>query len=317
MQVSELIKNSNGKTAFSFELLPPLKGKSIRQVFNVVERLKEFDPKYINITTHHSENVYEKCEKGILRKRTIRKRPGTVAIAAAIQNKYNITAVPHIITKGFSREETEYALFDLSFLGVTDLLLLRGDSSKLDEEQLALDSHQYATGLQTQVNNFNKGISYDGSTFDPPLKPFSYGMACYPEKHAESPNMEAEIYYLKKKVENGADYLVTQMFFDNEKYFKFVELCRKENIHVPIIPGIKPIHTKDQLTLLPKIFRSSFPDALSHALKACKTDEDAKVVGIEWCIKQCKELIAHKVPSIHFYSYMASESVYKIAKEIY
>lgn len=317
MQVSELIKNRNGKTAFSFELLPPLKGKSILQVFKVIDRLIEFDPKYINITTHHSENVYETCEKGIMRKRSIRKRPGTVAIAAAIQNKYNITAVPHIITKGFSKEETEYALFDLSFLGVTDLLLLRGDCSKLDEEQLALDSHQYATGLQTQVNNFNKGISYDGSTFDPPLEPFSYGMACYPEKHADSPDMDTEIYYLKEKVENGADYLVTQMFFDNEKYFKFVERCKKENIHVPIIPGIKPIHTKDQLTLLPKVFRASFPDALQKELKACKTDEDAKNVGVEWSIQQCKELIAHNVPSIHFYAYMASKSVYKVAKEIY
>lgn len=317
MQVSELIKNTNGKTGFSFELLPPLKGNSIQQVFDVVERLKEFDPKYINITTHHSENVYEKCEKGILHKRKLRKRPGTIAIAAAIQNKYNITAVPHIITKGFSKEETEYALLDLSFLGVTDLLLLRGDSSKLDEEQLALDSHEYATGLQNQVNNFNKGISYDGSTFDPPLEPFLYGMACYPEKHADSPDMRTEIYYLKKKVENGADYLVTQMFFDNKKYFKFVELCKKENIHVPIIPGIKPIHTKDQLIVLPKIFRTTLPDVLSKELKACKTDENAKELGIEWGIKQCEELISHKVPSIHFYSFMASESVYEIAKEIY
>ena len=317
MQVSELIKNKLGETAFSFELLPPLKGNSIQQVYNVVERLKEFDPKYINITTHHSENIYKKCEKGILHKRHIRKRPGSVAIAAAIQNKYNIVAVPHIITKGFTREETEYALFDLSFLGVNDVLLLRGDTSKLDMEQLEMDSHEHATGLQEQVNNFNHGISFDGSTFDAPLEPFSYGMACYPEKHAESPDMKSEIFYLKKKVENGADYLVTQMFFDNDKFFKFVELCRKENINVPIIPGIKPIHTKDQLTILPEIFRSSLPDALKQELKACKTDDDAKVLGVEWCIKQCRELIAHKVPSIHFYSYMASESVYKIAQAIY
>ena len=317
MQVLELIKNNQGKTAFSFELLPPLKGNSIQQVFNVVERLKEFDPKYINITTHHSENVIVKCEDGIEQKRNVRKRPGTVAIAAAIQNKYGITAVPHIITKGFTQEETEYALFDLSFLGVHDLLLLRGDASNLDERQIAMDSHDYATGLQTQVNNFNKGIAFDGSPFDTPESPFSYGMACYPELHAESSSMESELFYLKKKVENGADYLVTQMFFDNDKFFNFVDLCRKEGITVPIIPGIKPIHLKNQLTILPKIFRSDIPKELANELQNCKNDEEAKEVGVEWCIKQCKELIAHKVPSIHFYTFMASDSVYKIAKAIY
>ena len=317
MQVSELIKNNQGKTAFSFELLPPLKGNSIQQVFNVVERLKEFDPKYINITTHHNENIFVKCEDGSLQKRSIRKRPGSVAIAASIQNRYGITTVPHIISAGFTKEDTEYALFDLSFLGVHDLLLLRGDSSNLDEDQLAMNSHNYATGLQTQVNNFNKGIAIDGSPFDAPEFPFSYGMACYPELHAESPDMESELFYLKKKVENGADYLVTQMFFDNNKYFQFVDLCRQEGISVPIIPGIKPIHLKSQLTVLPKIFRSSIPDELAHELQKCKNDVDAKEVGVEWCIKQCKELVAHNVPSIHFYSFMASESVYKVAKEIY
>ena len=317
MQVSELIRSNQGKTAFSFELLPPLKGNSIQQVFNVVERLKEFDPKYINITTHHSENVTVKCEDGTLQKRNVRKRPGTVAIAAAIQNKYGITAVPHIISTGFTQEETEYALFDLSFLGVYDLLLLRGDSSNLDENQLAMDSHRYATGLQTQVNNFNKGIAFDGSPFEAPEAPFTYGMACYPELHADSADMETELFYLKKKVENGADYLVTQMFFDNDKYFKFVDLCRKEGITVPIIPGIKPINLKSQLTILPKVFRSDIPNDLAIELQNCENDDDAKKVGVEWSIKQCKELIAHNVPSIHFYSFMASEGVYKVAKEIY
>ena len=317
MEVSKLIKSTQDKTAFSFELLPPLKGNSIQQVYNVVDRLKEFDPKYINITSHHSENIFVKSEKGVFQKKNIRKRPGSVAIAAAIQNKYNITTVPHIISQGFTKQETEYALFDLSFLGVYDLLLLRGDTSKLDAEQLAMDSHKYATGLQEQVNNFNKGISLDNSSFEAPTTPFSYGMACYPEKHIESPNMESELYYLKKKVEKGADYLVTQMFFDNKKYFEFVELCRKENINVPIIPGIKPIHLKSQLTLLPKKFNSEIPYALAKELEACATDDDAKRVGVEWCIQQCKELMDFKVPSIHFYSFMASESVYEIAKAIY
>ncbi len=317
MKVSNLIRNNKGKTAFSFELLPPLKGNSIQKVFNVIDRLKEFDPKYINITTHHSENLFEKRQDGTLVKRNIRKRPGSVAIAAAIQNKYGITAVPHIISKGFTKEETEYALLDLSFLGVHDLLLLRGDTSKLDDEQLAMDSHDYATGLQTQVNNFNKGIAFDGSLFDAPEFPFSYGMACYPELHAEATSIESDLFYLKKKVENGADYLVTQMFFDNEKFFNFVELCRKEGISIPIIPGIKPIHLKNQLTILPNIFQSSIPDALARELQNCHTDEDAKQVGAEWCIAQCKELVEYEVPSIHFYTYMASEIVYKVAKEIY
>lgn len=317
MKVSELINSNHGATAFSFELLPPLKGNSIQQVFNVIERLQEFDPKYINITTHHSENVMIKCEDGSMQKRCIRKRPGSVAIAAAIQNRYGIPAVPHIISAGFTKEETEYALFDLSFLGLNDLLLLRGDSSNLDDEQRAMDSHAYSSGLQQQVNNFNQGVSFDGTDFDAPEKPFSYGMACYPELHAESPDMESELYYIKKKVENGASYLVTQMFFNNEKYFNFLELCKKEGIDVPIIPGIKPIHLKNQLTILPKIFRSEIPEALAIELKKCKDDEDAKQVGVEWCIQQCKELIEHNVPSIHYYSFMASESVYKVAKEIY
>lgn len=316
MKFSELIGKS-GKAAFSFELLPPLKGNSIQQVFRSIDRLKEFDPKYINITTHHSENVYKEDDKGVCRKMNVRKRPGSVAIAAAIQNKYGIRAIPHIISQGFSIEETEYALIDLSFLGVTDLLLLRGDTKKLDVDQRALNSHLNATGLQNQVDNFNKGISYDGSKFAPPEVPFSYGMACYPEKHEESPNMESEIYYTKMKVDNGAAYLATQMFFDNSKYFEFVERCRDAGITVPIIPGIKPINLMSQLTALPRIFRTDIPEELEKELRKCKSDDDAKEVGVEWCIKQCKELIEAKVPSIHFYSLMATESVYRVAKDIY
>lgn len=316
MKVSELIDHTQ-KTAFSFELLPPLKGNSIQQVFNAIDRLKDFDPKYINITTHHSENLYKEDEHGAFRKVNVRKRPGSVAIAAAIQNRYGIRAVPHMISQGFSKEETEYALIDLSFLGVNDLLLLRGDTKKLDSEQKSMDCHLHATGLQEQVNNFNTGIAYDGSSFTSPETPFSYGMACYPEKHEESPNMESEIYYTKMKVDQGADYLVTQMFFDNSKYFAFVDRCRAAGITVPIIPGIKPIHLKSQLTVLPQIFRSDIPAELEQALRECKDDNDAKEVGVEWCIRQCKELIQHQVPSIHFYALMATESVYRVASEIY
>ena len=316
MKISELINKGEG-TAFSFEILPPLKGKSINQVFSSIDRLREFDPKYINITTHHSETIYKEDENGVFRKVNVRKRPGTVAVAAAIQNKYGITAVPHIISQGFTKEETEYALIDLSFLGVTDLLLLRGDTKKLDANQRKMDSHLNATGLQDQVNDFNKGIGFDGSTFTPPEQPFTYGMACYPEKHEESPNMESEFYYTKIKVDNGADYLATQMFFDNTKYFNFVDKCRVSGITVPIIPGIKPIHLLSQLTALPRIFRTDIPEGLAKELRKCKNDNDAKEVGVEWCIKQCKELVKANVPSIHFYSLNAIESVYKVAKEIY
>ncbi|MDD2247642.1 MAG: methylenetetrahydrofolate reductase [Proteiniphilum sp.] len=316
MKVSELIDNKQ-KTAFSFELLPPIKGNSIKQVFDTIDRLKEFDPKYINITTHHSENIYKEDENGVYRKVNVRKRPGSVAIASAIQNRYGIRAIPHIISQGFTKEETEYALIDLSFLEVTDLLLLRGDTKKLDADQRKMDSHPHATGLQEQVNNYNKGIAFDGSTFTPPEVPFSYGMACYPEKHEESPNMESEIYYTKMKVDNGADYLVTQMFFDNRKYFEFVDRCRVAGITVPIIPGIKPVHLLSQLTVLPRVFRSDIPEELEKELRKCKNDDQAKEVGVEWCIKQCRELIEKQVPSIHFYSLMATESVYRVAKEIY
>jgi methylenetetrahydrofolate reductase (NADPH) len=240
-----------------------------------------------------------------------------VAIASAIQNKYGIPAVPHIICKGFTKDETEYALIDLNFLGVYDLLLLRGDVKTLENAGDKTLYHEHATDLQKQVNDFNQGIALDGSRFEANETPFSYGMACYPEKHEEAPNMESDIRYLKEKVANGADYLVTQMFFDNEKYYSFVDRCRKEGITVPIIPGIKPIVFMSQLTVLPKVFRSDIPEPFAKELRKCKTDEEAKQVGVEWCTAQCKDLIAHGVPSLHFYTMMASDSVYKVAKEIY
>ena len=317
MKVIDLIQGS-GKTAFSFEILPPLKGNSIQKVYNVIDKLREFDPKYINITSHHSEYIYKTLPDGKMEKVNIRKRPGSVAIASAIQNKYNITAVPHIICKGFTKEETEYALIDLNFLGVYDLLLLRGDIKTLEvADANSKLYHNHATDLQEQINNFNKGIAVDGSTFEANETPFSYGMACYPEKHEEAPNMDSDIHYLKQKVANGADYLVTQMFFDNQKYYDFVERCRAEGIQVPIIPGIKPVVFKNQLTVLPKIFRSDIPEPFASELRKCNTDEEAREVGVEWCINQCKDLVAHGVPSLHFYTMMATDSVYRVAKEIY
>lgn len=315
-KVIDLINESKG-TAFSFEILPPLRGNSIQKVYNVIDKLREFDPKYINITAHHSEYIYKSMPDGSFQKVNIRKRPGSVAIASAIQNKYGIPAVPHIICKGFTKDETEYALIDLNFLGVYNLLLLRGDIKTLEVEQKPEMYHEHATDLQQQVNRFNEGYLLDGSKMEGIETPFSYGMACYPEKHEEAPNMDSDIFYLKEKVRNGADYLVTQMFFDNEKYFSFVERCRTEGITIPIIPGIKPIVFRNQLNVLPRVFRSDIPEPFAAELRKCKTDDEAKEVGIEWSIQQCKELIAHGVPSLHFYTMMASESVRRIAKEIY
>lgn len=316
MNVAQLLQKG-GSTIFSFEILPPLKGTSIKQVEKTIETLLEFDPKYINITTHHSENVFKKGKDGQMHKVKLRKRPGSVAIAAAIQNRYNICAIPHMITSGFSKDETEYALIDLSYLGVTNLLILRGDCKRLDDEQRCLGSHKHATGLQEQVNNFNKGISIDDSELPIPRRPFTYGMACYPELHEESPNMDSEIFYTKMKADNGAGYLVTQMFYDNQKYFDFVDRCRAAGITIPIVPGVKPINLKNQVDVLPQIFKTELPPDLDQALRACKTDEEAVEVGIEWGIQQSKELKQRGVPGIHYYTLGATESVRRIAKEVY
>ena len=318
MSIIERINKNKQKTAFSFEILPPLKGNSFSKVCGIIDKLKEFDPKYINITTHHSEIVYKETTDGLLKKTYIRKRPGTVAIAAAIQNRYGIPSVPHIICKGFTKEETEYALIDLQFLGVTDLLLLRGDANKLERDRIIPgQTHEHTTDLIIQVNQYNQGIDLENTVFEKPATPFSYGVACYPEKHEEAPNMDSDIAFLKKKMELGAEYAVTQMFFDNQKYFEFVKRCHEEGITIPIIPGIKPIVLLDQLTVLPKIFRTDIPDALEVELRKCKNDEEAKQVGIEWCIAQCKELIQKGVPSLHFYTLLATDSVRQVAKEIY
>lgn len=315
--VAERIKNSDSPL-FSFEILPPLKGNSIYRVYSIVDKLMEFNPAYINITSHHSECIYIPQPDGSHRRTTIRRRPGTVAIASAIQNRYEIPAVPHIICRGFSKDETEYALLDLNFLGITNLLLLRGDSKSLDTKQQDPEKyHQFATDLQRQVNEFNQGIGVDGSKIEGIDTPFSYGMACYPEKHEEAPNLQLDLHYAKMKVDAGAQYLVTQMFFDNDRYFEFVKQCRDAGINVPIIPGIKPITKAHQMTLLPKTFHIDIPTDLSKELLLCSSDADAAACGVEWCIGQCRELLERGVPGIHFYTHYASESVRKVAKEIY
>lgn len=317
MTVAESINNSQ-KPIFSFEILPPLKGNSIQRVYNVIDKLREFDPKYINITSHHSESVFVEQLGGSHRKVTVRRRPGTVAIAAAIQQRYNIPAVPHIICKGFSKEETEYALLDLNFLGISNLLLLRGDSKSLDTRRQDPELyHSYATDLQQQVNDFNVGLAIDGSPLPGIDTPFAYGMACYPEKHEEAPNMEWELKIAKKKVDAGAQYLVTQMFFNNQKYYDFVAACRREGITVPIIPGLKPIVLMNQLTVLPRIFSCEIPEEFATELRKARSDAEATEVGVEWCLQQARDLMAHDVPGLHFYTLMASESVRRVAKEIF
>ncbi len=306
------------RPTFSFEILPPLKGNSIYRVFDVIDRLREFDPKYINITSHHSESIYKEMPDGTLKRVNVLKRPGSVAIASAIQTRYDIPAVPHIICKGFTKEETEYALLDLNFLGVTNLFLLRGDSKNLTiPKGTEQNYHEHATDLQAQVNDFNRGIGLDGTRIEGIDTPFAYGMACYPEKHEEAPNLTSDMRYLKQKVEAGASYLVTQMFFDNSKYFEFVDRCRAEGITVPIIPGIKPVVLKNQLNVLPRVFHADIPEEFAIELEKCKDDEQVKAVGVEWCKKQCRELLQHGVPGLHFYSYLATDSIYKVAKDIY
>jgi len=317
MRVIDHLTRNDGRTAFSFEILPPLKGNDISRVYGIIDRLREFDPKYINITSHRSTVEYQERPDGTIVKKKIRKRPGSVAIASAIQNKYGVIAVPHIICKGFTRDETEYALIDLNFLGVHDVLLLQGDAKGPDKSTDPAIVNLHATDLQAQVNDFNRGIYADGEPFEANATPFSYGMACYPEKHEAAPNMESDLRYARMKVDNGASYLVTQMFFDNQKYYDFVARCRAEGINVPIIPGIKPVVTRSQLTVLPRVFRSDIPEPFAAELAKCTTDDEAKAVGVEWCISQCRDLIAHGVPSLHFYTLMATDSVARVAREIY
>ncbi len=315
MSVVEKIKSAKN-TAFSFELLPPLKGNGIDGVYRTIDALREFDPKYINITTHRSELVFRETTNGLFERVAERHRPGTVAIAAAIQNKYKIPVVPHIICSGFTRKETEYALIDLQFLGITDLLLLRGDKAK-HEKEFSPSGHAHATELQAQVNKFNEGLFLDGSKMKSGITPFSYGMACYPEKHEEAPNLDSDLVYAKQKVDAGAEYLVTQMFFDNAKYYEFVDKCRNKGIDVPIIPGLKPVTFMNQLTVLPKIFHTDIPEDFAVALRKCKTDAEAAEVGVEWCTIQAKGLISKGVQSIHFYSMMATQSVKRVAQAVY
>lgn len=303
---------------FSFELLPPLKGNSIKRVYRTIDALREFNPLFINITSHRDEVIFRDVDKGLFERKVTRKRPGTVAVAASIQHLYGIKVVPHIICSGFTRSETEYALIDLNFLGIHDLLLLRGDKQQRDRfYQPSEEGNAHAIDLQYQVRNLNKGVFLDDTQSEAFDTPFSYGVAGYPEKHEEAPNIESDIYWLKKKVAAGAEYVVTQMFFDNEKYFDFVRRCRDAGITVPIVPGLKPVTLMNQLTVLPKIFHVDMPEAFAAELRKCRTDEAAAQVGVEWTTMQARELLAKGVHLIHFYTMMATQSVKQVATSIY
>ena len=316
MKVIDHIQTSKS-TLFSFEILPPLKGKSIQSIYDGIDPLMEFKPKFVNVTYHREEYIYKEREKGLLEKVSIRKRPGTVGICAAIMNKYHVDAVPHLICGGFSKEETENALIDLQFLGIDNLLALRGDPIKTEVSFTPhAKGHQYAVELIEQIQQMNQGAY---SLADIKLEPtnFCIGTAGYPEKHFEAMNMQTDLHYLKKKVDAGAEYIVTQMFFDNQKYFDFVKSCREIGIDVPIIPGIKPIKNLKHITFLPKFFNIDFPDELSKALLKCKSDDEVKQLGIEWGIEQSKGLKKANVPCIHYYTMSNSQQVKKIAAEIF
>ncbi len=304
------------KTLFSFEILPPLKGESIQQLFKAIDPLMEFKPKFIDVTYHREEYVYKKRENGLLERQTIRKRPGTVGICAAIMNHFKVDAVPHIICGGFSKEETENALIDLDFLGIDNVLVLRGDAIKSEGSFTAdPNGHSYATELLVQVADMNNGKYLEEINMS--HTNFCIGVAGYPEKHFEAPSLNNDLKYLKQKVDLGAEFIVTQMFFDNKKYFEFVNKCRNMGITVPIIPGLKPITTKKQLTILPSIFHIDLPDELVLEIEKCKTNDQVKQVGIEWGIKQSKELMEAGVPCLHYYSMSKSDAVRQIAETLF
>lgn len=312
MKVTEHIKNAK-KTLFSFEILPPLKGTSIESIYTSLDPLMEFNPSFVDVTYHREEFVYKKRADGLLERRSVRKRPGTVGICAAIMNKYQVDTVPHIICGGFSKEETENALIDLDFLGIDNVLVLRGDPIKSETYfKPNKGGHSYASELLGQVNEMNNGVYLDEDLKNSAPTNFCIGVAGYPEKHFEAPNMRSDIHFLKKKVEAGADYIVTQMFFDNQQYFDFVNLCRENDITIPIIPGIKPMSTKKQLTLLPQRFHLNVPNPLVDQVLKCKTNEAIRQVGVEWAIQQTKELIEFGAPCIHFYTMGKSDNVQKI-----
>lgn len=317
MKVIDII-NQSKKTIFSFEILPPLKGQNINDIYKNIDPLMEFNPPFINVTYHREEVVYKRLNNGLLQQKTVRKRPGTVGICAALMHKYKVEPIPHMLCGGFSKEDTENALIDLNFLGIENVLALRGDSLKGENYfEPESEGHAHAKDLVKQIVAMNKGQYLDDELQNQSRTNFSIGVAGYPEKHFEAPSLNLDIKNLKEKVDAGADYIVTQLFFDNSKYFEFVEKCRKAGIEVPIIPGIKPIATKKQLSMLPNRFHVDIPDELALAVLKSKDNTEVRNVGIEWSIQQTKALMDAGVPVIHFYSMGKSDNIYAIAKELF
>lgn len=317
MAVADIINKQDQERHFSFEVLPPLKGTGTGKLFADIEKLCHFNPAFINITTHHTEFVYNELPDGRFERQRVRRRPGTVAVAAAIQQQFNIPVQPHVICSGATVEDIEYELLDLQFLGITDLLLLRGDKAKEDARFTPTPGgHAHTTDLIRQVQRFNDGFFADGTPIKNPGRRFDIGVACYPEKHEEAPNLERDMEYLKQKQDLGAQYAVTQLFFDNQKYLDFVDKARQMGITMPIIPGIKPLAKLSQLTVVPKTFHCDIPEALAKEIVKCRTDEDARQLGIEWTTQQCKELYEHGVKNIHFYTVSAVDSVAEVARRL-
>jgi methylenetetrahydrofolate reductase (NADPH) len=316
MKVIDHLKEAKG-TLLSFEILPPLKGKDIHSIYEGIDPLLEFKPSFINVTYHREEVIYKERGHGLLQKIRLRKRPGTVGICAMIKAKYDVDTVPHLICGGFSREDTEDALIELNFLGIDNVLALRGDAIKNEPAFIPeRDGHVHAEDLIRQIAGLNKGKYLHDEEQEAAPTDLCIGAACYPEKHAEALNLTTDIAYLKRKVDAGAEYLVTQMFFDNQKYFRFVELCRAEGIHVPIIPGLKPLTTLKHIAFIPKTFHVDLPNAYASELMRCTTDAQVKALGIEWSVQQCRELKAAGAPCLHFYTMGKSDAVRTILGQV-
>jgi methylenetetrahydrofolate reductase (NADPH) len=316
-KVTEKIAASNS-TLFSFELLPPLKGQNIENIQKTIDPLMEFKPAFVNVTYHQEEFVYKSLPNGLLEKKTIRKRPGTVGIAAAIMYRYGVNVVPHIICGGFTREETENALIDLHFLGIKNLLVVRGDPQpSMKYFQPEPGGHAHALDLVKQIAQLNKGIYIEDDLLNATSTDFSIGVAGYPEKHIEAPNMESDLKYLKMKIEAGAEFIVSQMFFDNKKFFEFVDRCRKAGIHVPVIPGLKPISSLAQLSTLPQTFNIDLPDELVKEVQKCTSNQAVRQVGVEWAVAQSRELAKSGCPAIHYYTMGRADNIHAIARNVF
>ncbi|HEX2630409.1 MAG TPA: methylenetetrahydrofolate reductase [NAD(P)H], partial [Chitinophagaceae bacterium] len=316
MKVIDHIKQAK-QTLISFEVLPPLKGKGIEALYNHLDPLMEFKPSFINVTYHRSEHVFKKRADGTFEKVIVRKRPGTESICAAIMNRYNVDTVPHLICGGFSINDTEDALINLRYLGIDNVLVLRGDAAKNETAfEPEPGGHRYASDLLQQVVNLNAGIYLEDDLKGTHKTNFCIGVAGYPEKHFEAPNMDSDLRYLKAKIDMGADYIITQMFFDNAKYYAYVDKCRAAGINVPIIPGLKPVYTRKQLTVLPKTFFIDLPNDLSNEMMKCKTDQDVEKVGTEWMLEQSKDLKKNGVPVLHYYTLGKPHVVANVVREL-